>query len=189
MIQGRLRAVLTTLIPILNHTRGSLAACISENIPHHRSNPAAFLTAVRHFSSSSCSSSRRHHGSISVKGEASARSSVPLRPSLRRPLGYGNSALERGSAAGCRTFSTPKRPATQLGAEATTAAASAGDRGAGLTMDDAREALTSLFGHDDFRDGQVRCRAAIANWCTVLALVRHAFQSMFTEPLRALPNK
>ncbi|CAM9160756.1 unnamed protein product [Laminaria digitata] len=164
MVQGRLRAVLTTLIPILNRTRGSLAAFTSENIPrHHRSNPAAFFTAVRRFtlmesSSSSSSSSRQkqqqqqqqQQGSNSGKGKASASSSIPQRRSLKRSLcSGGDKALERGSAAGGRAFSTHKRPPTQLRANAAEA-----DRGAGLTMDDAREALRSLFGHDDFRDGQ-----------------------------------
>lgn len=166
MVQSRLRAVLTTLIPILNRTRGSLAAFTTENTPHHRSNPAAFFTAVRRLSlmeSSSSSSSRRQHGSSSGKGKASTGSSVPQRRSQKRSLDNGDNALVTGSAAGGRAFSTQKRPATQLGAATD---ADAGDRQAGLTMDDAREALRSLFGHDDFRDGQVRRRTAFVNRCT-----------------------
>ena len=188
MVQGRLRAVLTTLIPILNRTTGSLAAFRSENIPrHHRSNPAAFFT-LQPFSlmessssSSSSSSSRRQHGN-SGKGKAHASSSISQRQSLKRSLDSGGGyAPDRGSAAGGRAFSTQKRPATQRGAEAA-AATAAGDRGEGLTMDDARQALRSLFGHDDFRNGQVRRRTAFAKGKKgVLVLVQHAhvfFQSM-----------
>lgn len=167
MVRRRLRAVLTTLVPILNRTRGSLAAFASaENSPHHHrnSNPAAFFTLGR-FSlmESSTSSSRRQHGSNgNGKGKASARSSsssVPQRRLHKRSL---DAASEGGSGAGRRVFSTLKRPATQLGAGAAGAAGEA----AGLTMDDAREALRSLFGHDDFRDGQVRCRTIPAAGCT-----------------------
>lgn len=174
MVQGRLHAVLTTLIPILNHTRGSLAAFVApENFPHHhrKGNPAAFFT-LRRFSLESSSSSRGQQGS-NDKGKASANSSnVPQRRSHKRSL---HGSPERGSAAGGRMFSILKRPATQLGATAAGAAAGSGDGGTGLTMDDAREALRSLFGHDDFRDGQVRCRSTFAERYTLYSCLYGMF--------------
>lgn len=54
---------------------------------------------------------------------------------------------------------------TASGGPASTGGASA----EGLTMEAARQALKSLFGHEDFRDGQVGGVHLARRWCWVIS--------------------
>ncbi|CAM9230720.1 unnamed protein product, partial [Hapterophycus canaliculatus] len=133
MVSG-LIYIMVTLLPLLARVEGKIVTTFT------RTNPAAFLHLSSKFpphsrGASSRSSNRRN----TATGISGTDSVFPRRRSRTfRHTGGGAHAV------GVRTRST----------DGVSLASSRGVSAEGLTMDDARDALKSLFGHEDFRDGQ-----------------------------------
>lgn len=132
MVPGRLRMVATALVPLLSQTEGGLvwrAAYVT---------PPPNLAAYR----------RHAHGARRRENHRGAATSGGIFQGGSRQSHAnvgGNRGRGKGAVAETRAFSTLNEgPPSQTGCDT-----------GGLSMEDARQALRSLFGHADFRDGQV----------------------------------
>lgn len=161
MTPVRLRAVVTTLVPILNAVEGKFSAYAAANAL--KPNQAAFfaLPVQRSRGNPKKDASRASTNRDSSGTQRVQRTERPM----ERPLG-DLGGREKRMAARSRAFSSStggeERARSSLGG----AAAVDVDQlrqdpnmndggGTGLTMDTARQALKTLFGHGSFRDGQV----------------------------------
>lgn len=166
VLRGRLRVMATALVPLINRAE-CFFAFQTHQLPSLRNKGSA---------SARCTSSAFARCSISPQNitlgsRAGWRRTISGVDSVfrSRTRTSGISLISHSSrltaAANSRSRSRypaaamPKPRVTRRSASTTETGAEVLDTGQhdlGLTMNDAREALRSLFGHDDFRDGQVR---------------------------------
>lgn len=139
------------LVPLLTRLEGSkLVAAFAAT----RYNPAALLNSV---GGSSCSDRRATStSSASARGSAATGSSTSIRTSSEATFQRRWPRAITGNAAGGWRKAAPRACSTFSDDDGgNTGPALPPVPPPGLSMHDAREALKSLFGHDDFRDGQV----------------------------------
>lgn len=141
----------TALSPLINHADGRLAVAFQGAATRYL-NSAAFLN-LHH--------QRSHHQRTSHGSSAAA---TKLDGIFQRRWKVGSPstvvARERRGMVARRDFSGQVGTGTRMSGgletgEACTRSSQQQENVEGLSMDSAKEALRSLFGHDDFRDGQV----------------------------------
>lgn len=164
MAPSRLRIVMR-LVPLLTRLEGS--TLVAAAFATTRYNSAAFLNSLGNNSSNrgrrtSTSTTPATQGSTATGSSSSSSTSKGTfqRRWPRRAIagnaagGWTTAAIQAFSTStddgGGTTSPLPPPPAPAVPC--------------GLSMDDARESLKSLFGHDSFRDGQVHGR--VVGWDT-----------------------
>lgn len=164
------RVIATALAPLLNRVEGRLghapfAAITYSSSYRSTGSSAAFLNPSR------VASLALPHQQKSKNQHRSRRTCATSGAFQRHPLRRHCTTGEgRRTAGKVRMLSNTDGSTQEVGMSsvATSADAEHGEQGqwGGLNIDDARGALRSLFGHDDFRDGQVW------QWYTVCGIPR-----------------
>lgn len=155
-LSGRLRVIVTTLVPLLN--RSERLAAFQVYSPRPGKPPSC--------NTYSCDRvpGRTNTGGATATGDRCCRifrssQRRPLQPLQRslRPTSTASSAGGQlsGDTSRERGGGSIRRTAVSDASGEVVAAADQPQEKLALTMEDARKALKSLFGHDDFRDGQV----------------------------------
>lgn len=155
MPPGRLRVMVAAFSPLINRADSRLAVAF-QGAATRCINSAAFLN-LHH--------QRLHHQRTSRGGSAAATKLEGLFQ-RRRKVGASSTIARDRVVVARREFSGKVGTGMSMagGLEAGEACTrSSQEDMEGLSMDNAKEALRSLFGHDEFRDGQVsrngeRCR-------------------------------
>ncbi|CAN0047304.1 unnamed protein product, partial [Sphacelaria rigidula] len=154
-LSGRLRVIVTTLVPLLN--RSERLAAFQVYSPRPGKPPSC--------NTYSCDRvpGRTNTGGATATGDRCCRifrssQRRPLQPLQRslRPTSTASSAGGQlsGDTSRERGGGSIRRTAVSDASGEVVAAADQPQEKLALTMEDARKALKSLFGHDDFRDGQ-----------------------------------
>lgn len=138
MVSGRLY-IMATLVQVLGRLEGRVV------IAYATRNPAAFLSLSSAVPPHNLGASRRSSSRNRATDTAST-THIIFQRRKSRAVGHAQGGVP---VAGVRAHST------NSGGLASTGGASAE-----VTMEDARQALKSLFGHEDFRDGQVGVHGA-----------------------------